>query len=539
MAKAAQEYLDLVVELFPERATALGLHARDGELEDRTIAGEDRAIEREEAMLESLRKRFDGGHRLKSPTARTDLALLVSELETDVRVKRVVRPLQRDPSVYIDPLQSIFHLGARDFAPAPERARHALSRIEKLPKVLADGRENLLNPPKIWTEIAIEKSASAKTFLESQRAFLLAALPDERARIDAALAAANAAFADYKKFLETVVLKRSNGRFAAGRELFEFLLAHETFVDKSPDDLRALGEKVFAETEAQMKAVAKRIDPSATDWPPVAARIKSKHPKADELLAAYEKEVARARAFLVKNDVVEFPPGDDLDVVETPAFERNVITAAYDRPPPFDAKTSKGFFFVTPVDTSAPKSRQEEMLRENDWADIVNTSVHEAYPGHHLQLSLARRHPSLVRRAIDRAIFAEGWALYSEELMNELGYYDDEQRLIQLEWTLVRAARVIIDVGLHVHDMSVADAVKLLTDRVHLEKPLAVSEVKRYTSTPTQPLSYLVGRQMILDLRERARARDGAGFSLKRFHAELLSHGTIPPGLIAGEMFRR
>jgi uncharacterized protein (DUF885 family) len=121
--------------------------------------------------------------------------------------------------------------------------------------------------------------------------------------------------------------------------------------------------------------------------------------------------------------------------------------------------------------------------------------------------------------------------------MSELGYYDDEQRLIQLEWTLVRAARVVIDVGLHVNEMSFADAVKMLTDEVHLEKSLALSEVKRYTSTPAQPLSYLVGRQMIFDLRDRAKKRDGAGFSLKKFHADLLSHGTIPPGLVAREMF--
>jgi uncharacterized protein (DUF885 family) len=176
------------------------------------------------------------------------------------------------------------------------------------------------------------------------------------------------------------------------------------------------------------------------------------------------------------------------------------------------------------------------MLRENDHGDQVDTVVHEAYPGHHLQLSFARTHPSLVRKAISPSIFAEGWALYSEELLNELGYYTDEERLAQLQWTLVRAARVVIDVGLHTQGMTFGEAMKILTGRVHLEHELALSEVRRYTADPTQPLTYLVGREMIFKLRDKYKEREGEKYSLKRFHTEVLSHGTIAPGLIAKEI---
>jgi uncharacterized protein (DUF885 family) len=187
-----------------------------------------------------------------------------------------------------------------------------------------------------------------------------------------------------------------------------------------------------------------------------------------------------------------------------------------------------------------PAEKQEEALRENDHGDMVDTAVHEAYPGHHLQLSFARRHSSLIRRVAGASIFAEGWGLYSEELMAELGYYDDEERLMQLDWALVRAVRVVVDVGLHTKGMTFEQAVAMLTDVAHLGPDLATGEVKRYTLEPTQPLSYMVGREMIFRLRERYRARTekaGASFSLKRFHADLLSHGTIPPGLIEREMF--
>jgi uncharacterized protein (DUF885 family) len=241
---------------------------------------------------------------------------------------------------------------------------------------------------------------------------------------------------------------------------------------------------------------------------------------------------------------VPFPPGDDCQVAETPPFLRSTTVASYEPSPALDADT-RGIFFVTPVDKTLPRPRQEEMLRENDHGDLINTVVHETYPGHHLQLSFARTNPALIRKIVDakRAavigadVFAEGWGLYSEALMGELGYYTDEERLMQLEWTLVRAARVLLDVGLHTRGMTFDAGVKLLTDQVHLEHELAVSEVKRYTMTPTQPLSYLVGRERILAMRERFKKAEGDRYSLKAFHTALLSHGTIAPGLVEREMF--
>jgi uncharacterized protein (DUF885 family) len=255
-------------------------------------------------------------------------------------------------------------------------------------------------------------------------------------------------------------------------------------------------------------------------------------------LPSYRREVARARAFLVAKDAVPFPEGDQCDVVETPTFQRATTTAAYDQPPPFDPST-RGLFFVTPPPSDASPADHEAMLREHDHGDQVDTAVHEVYPGHHLQLSFARRHPSLVRKVLGPSISVEGWALYSEELMAELGYYTDEERMMQLAWTLVRAARVIIDVGLHTGSMTFDDAVRMLVDEVHLERPLALSEVRRYAETPTQPLAYLIGREQIRALREKRRAAEGSAFSLRRFHEDVLSRGAIPPALLGAELDAR
>lgn len=535
VAAVARDWLQQLVARSPETASELGIHDRDAELDDRTLDGFARALAREEQLLASLRARF--AERLPASRAgKTDVALMLAALSVDVRKKRDRRPLERDPTEYLAPLSALFAMTARDYAPAARRAGNALARIELLPALLATARAQVKSPPRVWTTVAIERAKGARAFFDELMPFLVGALPAEKQRIADAIAVAKKSHADYATFLEKDVLPRSTDDFAAGPELFAFLLRESLFLDESADQLRERGEAVVARTVAQMNVLAKRIDPKAKDWVDVVAALKAKHPTAAELLPVYRREVARARRFLVDRDAVPLPEPDDLQVIETPVFERNTLTASYTAAPAFDPGT-RGLFAVTPVDLAAPKAKQEEMLREHDFADVVDTVVHEAYPGHHLQHAFARLHPSIVRKATSASIFAEGWGLYSEEMMAELGYFTDEERLMQLEWTLVRATRVVIDVGLHTKGMTFDDAVKMLTDVVHLERTLAVSEVKRYTMDPTQPLGYLIGREMLFRLRERYKARAGAAYTLKAFHKELLSHGTIPPGLVEAEIF--
>lgn len=530
----AQRYVDLLVELSPESATALGLHAREGELDDRTAEGVARAVQRQEGLLRELDARFATAR--LSPAARTDLALVRSALKVDVLRRTALRPHVRRPEHYTEPLHAIHLMIAREEPLSPERARAALARVEKLPGVFVAAKANLDAPSRVLVEVGIESARGAPAFLDEVRVALERALPADKARVVAGVRAAKRAFSDYEAWLKRSLLPRAKGDFAAGKEVFEALLREDYFVTDDADALHALGKRVFADTLQKLSETARRIDPAAASWSDVVARVRANHPSAEDLLPSYRREVERARRFLVEKDVVPFPPGDELAVVETPTFQRSTIEAAYDQPPPFDAGVTKGLFYVTPVEPAWSAARKEEWLREHDHGDQVDTVVHEAYPGHHLQLSFARLHPSPARKAVSSDVFSEGWGLYSEELMAELGYYTDEERLMQLVWTLVRAARVIIDVGLHTRGMTYEQAVTILTDEVHLEKQLARNEVKRYAGSPTQPLSYLVGRERILALRERVRAAEGPRFSLKAFHAELLTRGTIPPDLLAREL---
>jgi hypothetical protein len=534
--EAAQAYLSLSLAQSPERMTLLGIHTGDTVLDDRRPSAHAYYDGLEDKMLGDLRRSL--ATPVASRTARTDLSIIESTLAIDLRWEQDRHPLETQPDLYLEPLYAFFGMTARDYAPAKTRALAVLARIEELPDILGSARANLKSPPRIWTEISIERTKEADAFFESLRPFMTTALPDRTRQVDASLALAKRVYADYGEFLAKEVLPRSTGTYAAGLPLFEYLMHERYMLTESAADIRALGQRVFDETDKEMLRVAKSIDPSAKTWAEVTARVKAKHPAASELRTSYAHEVARAKAFLIAHDVVPFPEGETCDVVDTPEFQRTTITAAYDEPPPFDAQKN-GFFYVTPVDPKLPASEQEEMLRENDYADQVNTAVHETYPGHHLQLSFARAFPSLIRKMTGPAIFEEGWAFYCEELMNELGYYTPEERLLQLEWTLVRAARVLLDIGLHTQGMTVEDAVNFLTGRVHLEHALALSEVKRYTHDPTQPMAYLVGREKIFELRKRYKEREGAAYTLKRFHTELLSHGSIVPALLDQEIFGR
>ncbi|MCC6646069.1 MAG: DUF885 domain-containing protein [Polyangiaceae bacterium] len=530
----ARRYLAVVEGSSPETATALGHHEADHLLDDRSPSAEAARLTRERALLADVVARQP---RAESLLDATDLSILRAELEVDLARTAWERPLARRPDLYASPMNAVFTMLARDYAPLPRRAADAVARMNAVPAVVAQAKANL-SPAEIppeWVTVSIEMARSARAFFAAEAPALSAALPGREAEVGAAVERATSAYDDYATFLERDVAPRARGSFAIGRAAFDHLARTSYHLDQSPEELRAVGARVLEQTKAELGRVAARIDPSATGFLPVIAAVKKRHPTAAELLPTYRREVARVRAFLAERRVVPFPEGDDCEVIETPVFLRSTLTAAYDQAPPFDPVT-KGLFFVTPVDPRANPAAQAAALSEHDYGDVVDTAVHEVYPGHHLQLSFARRHPSLTRKITGPSIFAEGWALYSEELLAELGYYTDEERLMQLSWTLVRAARVILDVDLHTRGMTAREAVAMLMTEAGLGEGLAKSEVARYVMTPTQPLSYLIGREQILAMREKMRARDGAAFSLLRFHDELLRRGTVAPALLAREL---
>jgi uncharacterized protein (DUF885 family) len=254
-------------------------------------------------------------------------------------------------------------------------------------------------------------------------------------------------------------------------------------------------------------------------------RVKSKHPATfDEALAGYKDAMLRARAHIIEHDIATMPPGEQISVITTPEYLRSVIPfAAYFEPPKFD-KHPSGIYIVTPSVGDDPNA-----MREHNYASISNTSVHEAYPGHHLQLSAATRHPSLVRLLTDAPEFVEGWGMYSEQMMREQGFDAGPEFLLAMRTDAIwRACRIILDVRMHRGELTVDQATAFLIEHTAFEHANAQAEVFRYTYTPTYQLSYLLGKVLLLQLRSDEQARLGDKFSLKSFHDALMRNGSLP-----------
>lgn len=512
----------------PITATSVGIHTHDTELDRYDAASLD----------ERARRYREYAHAFERLTPRDaaealDRRLILNQLHWQLVELEHIRGHRRNPVVYLEPvLTTLFLMAVREYAPAQERARAAAARLGALPALLDDSRENLTEAAPILVRTAAAVARSGLALLEGALPLQLGRAleddPHEFARWENALRGAETALVEYADWLEHELAPRAAGDYAVGREAFQGRLRYLHGLTDSADELCAFGEALQRETEAALEQLARELG-SRGDWRALVESAKAEHPPATRLIEAYAEEVVRARAFVEERELASLPAGEELEVTATPEYLRPLIPyAAYQSPAAHEVE-QKGFFFVTP-----PSAQADPALRDHSVHGIPVTALHEAYPGHHLQLTRANRAATEAQRVFWTPVFAEGWALYCEEMMWEQGFYTDpRQRLLQLKDLLWRACRVVLDVGLHTRGWSPERAVEYLVRVAGLERANAEVEVRRYCSEPTQPLSYAVGKREILRLRERFRARAGSSFRLRDFHDRLLSWGTIPPGLVA------
>jgi uncharacterized protein (DUF885 family) len=510
----------------PLHATIAGLHQYDAELPDLTpdgIARTHAALAAHIAALEA----FTPGD--LTTQERIDRRLLMSTLEVELRELTELQPHKHDPSLYPSLAgEAVYSILARDFAPLSERMPSVVARLRKIPAMLAAGTKNLQRSPKVWTEIAIEETGGVIDFFHTTVAPLLKEATQEVSALNAAIFSLR----EYERFLKEQHALRDGMSFAVGRDFFDYKLKHEHFLPYTAQTLLEFGEQAVRSTEMRLQEVADLIEPNA-NWADLIDRLRSGALPQSELLDQYRQGVHRTRQFVVERGLVSVPTGETLKVVDTPAFLRPTIPyAAYMAPGAFEQE-QQGLYYVTPIAQGASvQERREQLLGHNTFGMLL-TNVHEGYPGHHLQLVVANRAPSLVRRLHDSTVFCEGWALYCEQLVLDEGLDSDPRmRLFQLKDQLWRACRIVIDAKLHTGEMSFDEAVDMLVNVAKLERVNAVGEVRRYTQTPTQPMSYLVGKHQILDLRQRERQRLGSRFDLRDFHDRLLAQGSLPVALI-------
>ncbi|HUR72362.1 MAG TPA: DUF885 domain-containing protein [Candidatus Limnocylindrales bacterium] len=524
-------YFKQFFELHPTDAIYYGIDGYDHLLNDYS----DKSYQAEKLFVkESLRKLREIAPADLDNDEAIDHALLEGRLviQSYEHAKEDYR--LRQPDTY-SPTEAIYILTVRA---TKDFAGNLLSRLNRTPALVEQGITNLgrpaANPPKLWTENAIEGAKGGIAFLDSlpEHPKVRSELKDTAA-LHRAIAKAKTAVHDFGDFLERHLLPRSNASYAVGEEHFNLLLKKKHFLDHDAQSLLALGEALFARTKQELEALADELAPG--QGVEAAARaIQENHPSSEQILSVYEKAMGAARAFVRRKQLVTFPAKEELHVVHTPVFRRHEIPfAAYLSPSPKDPN-QVGYYYVTPVTS-------DDLLREHNYVGLENTSVHESYPGHHLQFSIANCTPAaatLPRLMNESSVFYEGWALYCEQLMQEQGFLNSQQhRFVMLKDRLWRALRIIIDVKTQTGKLSYDEAADLMVRELHFPREQACGDLNWYSQSPSVPMGYALGWSIINRLREQEQKRLGDKFTLCGFHDKLLSAGSIALPLVEKRYF--
>ncbi|MCC6652445.1 MAG: DUF885 domain-containing protein [Candidatus Eisenbacteria bacterium] len=535
----SEEFVELFMKHHPVAATEAGIHDYDHLLPDDSPEG----LKERAAWLRDLEQRLVASVPWDELPleSRSDYALLrsrVAALRADLEEIRVP---QKTPAIYLmRAFQGVHLLLTRNFAPFDERKEAAVSRLMAIPDYLESAGRNLDVVPPVLLETALEMAAQGPGFVDDVVRQLLRQFPGEAERLEHAGSRARTGFLRFHDLLDKGLREKAGGTFAIGERWMNYKLEREHLLPFTCAELEKLGREHLAETRVLLEQEARRVD-GRKSWRELVEEGKRRHPESNWLREAYVTEMERAKQFVIDRHLAPMPRGEKLEVLDTPLFERATTPyALYQAPAPFDSEPA-GLFYVTPVDLRKSKELQAAQLAAHCTPMLPLVALHEAYPGHHLQMCHGNLAPTRLRRIGTSDVFAEGWALYCEDLMWEQGFFtsDPLTRLFQLRNMVWRACRVVIDAGLHSGRMTWDEAVEMLVTEAMLERANAEAEVNRYCMTPTQPMSYLVGKLAITELRDEAKKRMGSKFDLYEFHGALLASGTIPPALVREEIWAR
>jgi uncharacterized protein (DUF885 family) len=546
----ARSYLDEYPRLKPVDGTALGDHRYDDRLDDVSAAGRQAQLDFAQKYLAAL----DPIDRAALARAnQVDARLLRHELEYQRWRIATLEEWRWNPLLYTSLAgDALYTLIARDFAPQAERLANLGKRLEQMPRFLAQERD-VLDPqrvPKIHAETAVRQNAGLISMLDGEISARIATLPaTEQQDLRAGVARARSALSQHQIWLEKKLAPEAQGDFRLGEKLYDEKLAYALFSPLSRQEIRTRAQAELAATRAAMYDIARQVLKGRRGAPPLPEKPSEpqqqrairaalemaarEHPPRDGVLAAARDALADTTNFVRDKQLVSLPD-EPVEIVEMPAFKQGIALAYCDSPGPLDAG-QKTFYAVSPIPDSWTRAQTESFLREYNSRSIRNLTVHEAMPGHYLQLAHSNRYPSTLRAVLGSGPFIEGWAVYAERLMTDHGYGDPLMKLVQLKWYLRSIINALLDQAVHVDGISRAAAMQLLTETGFQEEREAAGKWTRAQLTSAQLPVYFVGAQEHFALRAEAEQRAGAAFQLKQYHDRLLSFGS-PPVRFAREL---
>lgn len=508
----------------PSTATSAGIHKYDGELEDYSRAG----VAARVAKLKQFESEF------AKLSLSPDRDLILTNIRSSLLDLETIRNWERNPDIYASGISgSAFTIMSRTFAPPEARLRSLISRERKMPRVLAAARENLKDPPRIYTEIAIEQVPGIIAFFEKDVPLAFSSVKDSKLLVEFRLAntAVIGALRDYEKYLKTDVLPRSNGDFRLGAANYSRKLLYDEMVDIPLDRLLRIGYDDLRANQKRFRETAALIDKNKTPQE-VLTEFEKDHPAPDKLLDAFRETLTGLRDFVIQRKLLAIPSPVLPVLEETPPFMRATTFASMDTPGAYETVAKEAYFNVTLPEKNWPKERLESFMGGFSRGTILSTAIHEAYPGHYVQFLWMQHVDSRVRKLLGSNSNAEGWAHYCEQMMFDEGYAKDSPdvhklRLGQIHDALLRNARYIAGIEMHTGKRTFEQAVEFFEKAGYQTHETALRETKRGTADGTY-LYYTLGKLQILKLREDYKKKRGARFSLEEFHTSFMKQGYPP-----------
>ncbi|HEX8898941.1 MAG TPA: DUF885 domain-containing protein [Chthoniobacterales bacterium] len=538
--KLAKDYIEGLLQANPEYATSLGDHRFDDKLTDYSDDAVAKELKRAKDFKQQL-EAFSDLTKLTGPN-RVDVRLLKDNIDNEIFGIDELKEREWNPLLYNESLaNSLYLLVARDFAPAEKRAASIKARLEKIPAVIAQAKANLKNPPQVYTETAIDQTQGAISLIKEGLNETLDKAPKAKTDLAPLQEKTIAALNDYKTWLKNDLLPRSTGDFRIGADKFRKKLRFALASDMSMEDLIKAARADLEQTQKAIYETAlplyKKQFPNAdeatlADRKKVTAAVLDKLAEQrpnDNTIVDYSKTVLKEATDFVKAKKLVTVPTTPVDIIVMPEFKRGQAIAYCDSPGPLE-KNGKTFFAVAPTPNDWTQQRKDSFFREYNNYMIRDLTVHEAMPGHYLQLAHSNefKAPTLVRAIFQSGTFIEGWAVYAEQFMAEAGYGGPEVKMQQLKMRLRVICNAIIDQSIHAGNMSEQEALDVMMKEGFQQEGEAVAKWKRARLSSSQLSTYFVGVTEHLALREQAKARDGAKFDLKKYNDTVVSYGSPP-----------
>ena len=540
LEKIARDYIEGELAAAPESATELGDHRFDDQLTDYSLENRSRLLARAKQFRDQL-IRFDDASQL-SGANRVDVRILKDNIDNEIFELEELREADWNPLLYMQSLANgLYVIVARDFDTPEKRIANLGKRMEAMPRVIAQAKANLQHSPRVHTETAIEQTQGAISLVREGLGPLLDKMPQMKKGLAPLQEKTAQALEDYKTWLQKDLLPRSDGDFRIGPEKFRkklrFALASdlsmEEIMQRAQADLKETSHAIYETALPLYKKYFPKADKAAlADKKKVTTAVLDKladlRPDDNTIVGYSQKVMSEATDFVKHHNLVRVPDVP-LDIIVMPEFKRGQSVAYCDSPGPLE-KSGKTFFAVSPTPNDWDKQRKDSFFREYNNYMIRDLTVHEAMPGHYLQLAHANefKAPTMVRAIFRSGTFIEGWAVYTEQLMAEAGYGGPEVKMQQLKMRLRVDCNAILDQSIHAGNMSEQQALDLMMKEGFQTEGEAVGKWKRARLTSAQLSTYFVGAAEHLDLRDKAKARDGAAFDLKKYNDTVISFGSPP-----------